>query len=102
MKNNTLRDFSPRIGLAYDLFGNGKTAIRSGFGIYYDMGISGPPSDKTPLGRRRFPDWVDITNPPTGGGVVLRLLRPTAGSGFPFPIPDSILNSYIPRPRLES
>lgn len=32
--NPTLRNVSPRLGFAWDTFGNGRTAVRGGFGVY--------------------------------------------------------------------
>jgi Carboxypeptidase regulatory-like domain len=34
--NGDPKDFSPRLGIAYDISGNGTTVIRAGAGLYYD------------------------------------------------------------------
>jgi len=39
------KDFGPRIGFAYDMFGNGKTALRGGFGISYEGTLYNPLSN---------------------------------------------------------
>ena len=36
-KNPSLKNFSPRFGFAWDLMGDGKTAVRGGFGLLYDL-----------------------------------------------------------------
>jgi hypothetical protein len=35
-KHPDLKDFGPRVGFVYDLFGKGTSVLRGGYGIYYD------------------------------------------------------------------
>src|SRR5262249_52954655 len=73
------RNFAPRIGFAWDLTGNGKTSLRSGWGVFYDS------INSTQL-------IFQASNPPFVQNIqVLRSLNPE----LTYPLPASITASQL-------
>jgi len=51
-------NFAPRIGLAWDLFGNGKTVLRTGYGVFYETIIGNIPGNVM-LNPPYLPDYFN-------------------------------------------
>jgi len=103
-------DFSPRLGLTYDLRGNGKTIAKANYAMYYgQVGTGGIASQLNPVSRvsaryrwidsdhDKFVDTNEIVNAAGGAAVVTDTLVTPTGNWSPLnPTAVTTANSVDP------
>ncbi len=80
-KNPTLLNFEPRLGAAYDPFGNGKTSIRAGFGVFHDhMMLSSLAHELARMYPHNVFNVQNLTYPTTSAAILARVPAPAIGN----------------------
>jgi len=102
--NGSLRNFAPRIGLAWDVFGTGKTVLHAGFGTYYNqlddlnqyltegypLIISTSLSSTNTIGTIPFPQYLPILPP----GSPLPAGTPLPSGGFDYSAKTPVVQQW--------
>lgn len=98
--NPTYQTFAPRLGFAWDIFGDGKTALRGGFGRYYDRTLDGI-EEQNSFANPPFLGVVSVANPPvssTNGPTTTDLFdSPTSGTATPPTAPANLHATGTPQ-----
>ena len=97
-KNPTLRNFSPRFGFAWDATGDGKTSVRGGFSLLYDLTPFGTAFDVMQTDAKPFastPAFVG-QQPFTGTTAAFNI------SALPTPPDTALFDNNIPAQHLLS